>query len=83
MSIFEKILAERFGKVAQENGGILGIFKSPNRLYTVYKYPSGNGQTTVTCYNSITGNNTFNKTHPTKVLKNIAAFPTNRAGLRV
>lgn len=83
MSIFEKILADRFAKVAQENGGKLGIFTSPNGLYTVFRYPSGGGQTTTNCYNRVTGNNIFNKTHPTKVSTNVTVFPTNRAGLRV
>lgn len=83
MSIFEKILADRFAKVAQENGGKLGIFTSPDGLYTVFRYPSGNGQTTTNCYNRITGNNIFNKSHPIKISANVNVLPLNRAGLRV
>lgn len=85
MSIFEKILAERFGEVARKNGGKLGIFKSPNGLYTVYKYPSGAGQTTIECYNNVTNINNFNKSYLTRVSKktNIGTFPSSSSGLRI
>lgn len=83
MSIFENILAERFGKVAQENGGKLDILMSPNGLYKVFKYPSGNGQITIECYHHVTGIPIFNKSHPTRVSTNIRTFPPNSAGLRI